>query len=496
MPKQYNKTTEEYSRAPIVTFMGHVDHGKTSLLDYIRHTNVQKGEYGGITQHIGAYSIEHNDQKITFVDTPGHSAFTQMRARGGKAADIVVLVVAADQGVQPQTKEAISHALAAKAPIIVAINKMDLPGADAQKVKQQLAQENVLVEDWGGEIVSVEVSAETGQNIESLLDSIVAVSDLQELTANRSEELEALIIEARKDPKQGVVVNCIVRNGVLSVGDDVQASGLEARIKRIMDESGTSLKEAIATSPISILGFNEVPNVGDLIVTKGSELAELALSDDTVEIIGQDTKKVVSVIIKTDTKGTLEAVKSSLANLVTSSVGNTFSLKFIHTSTGDITDSDVLLAQSVEGVVIGFGVKISNSASSLSDSVKVPVKTYSTIYDLIDDAEDLLAWTAEKEEEKIKGRAGVLKLFKLPSGDIVAGSKVLAGRVSVNSSVAIYDKNPVDLNEDEEPLYRGKVRNIKVGSEEASSIGKGKECGIMLKPQFDDISAGMFIEVQ
>lgn len=487
---------QEYTRAPIVTFMGHVDHGKTSLLDHIRHTNIQKSEHGGITQHIGAYSIEHKNNSITFIDTPGHSAFTQMRARGGKAADIVVLVVAADQGVQPQTKEAIAHALAAKATIIVAINKMDLSAADPEKVKQQLAQENVLVEDWGGEVVSVEVSAETGENMEELLDAILAVAELQNLKADPSEELEALIIEARKDPKRGVTVNCIVRNGTLSVGDDVQASGIKARIKRIMDEQGNSIEEAVPVMPVSILGFSEVPNIGDLIVFEGSELAELALSEDELDIIGTNTKKMVSVIIKTDTKGTLEAIKASLANLVTSSVGNTFSLKFIHTSTGNITDSDVLLAQSVDGVVIGFGVEVKSSAENLAQSLGVPVKTYKTIYDLIDDAEDLLTWTAEKEEEKIKGRAGILKLFKLDSGDIVAGCKILAGRLSVGSSVAIYEKNPADLTGDDQPLYRGKIKNIKVGKEEASSIGKGKECGLMLKPQFEEIASGMFIEVQ
>lgn len=494
MAKNNKSSTVEYERAPIVTFMGHVDHGKTSLLDAIRNTEVQAGEYGGITQHVGAYSIEHNGHPITFIDTPGHSAFTQMRARGGKAADIVVLVVAANDGVMPQTKEAIAHSQASGASMIVAINKIDLPSADVQKVKQQLSQENVLVEDWGGEIVSVEVSAKTGENLDALLDAITVVSELKELTANPSEELEAAIIEAQKDPKKGIVVNCIIRNGTLKVGDDVEASGYEARVKRIMDEHGKTLKQAVATMPVSILGFNEVPDVGDLIVEKGSELAELAVSEDRTEIVGTNAKKMVSVIIKADTKGTLEAVKASMAELVTSSVGNTFSLKFISTSTGDVTDSDILLAQSVEGVVIGFNVKVQNSAQNLAEGLKIPVKTYRTIYDLIDDARDLLEWTAEKEEAKIKGRAGILKLFKLPSGDIVAGCKVLAGRLNQGSRIAIYDKNPADVTEDDEPLYRGKIKTIKSGKDDVSSTGKGKECGLMLKPQFEDIEPGMFVE--
>jgi translation initiation factor IF-2 len=475
--------------------MGHVDHGKTSLLDAIKHTNMQKKEYGGITQHIGAYSVEYNSQNITFVDTPGHSAFSQMRARGGKVADIVVLVVAADQGVQPQTKEAIMHARAAKASIIVAINKIDLPGADPEKVRQQLAQENILVESWGGDVVAVEVSALTGQNLDGLLKAILATAELLELKADPSDELEAVIIESRKDPKQGVLVNCVLRNGTLSLGDEIMASRLTAKVKRIMDEQGTGLTKAIPTMPVSILGFTEAPNVGDLILHKGSELAELAIDEDKVEIIGTNAKNMISIIIKADTKGTLEAVKASLANMVTSSVGNTYSLKFVYTSTGPIIDSDILLAQSVDGVVLGFNVPVGNSANQLAQSLKIPVKTYKTIYDLIDEAQDLLTWTAEKDEEKIKGRAEVLKLFKLPSGDVVIGSKILAGRLSEGAPVAIYVKNPADLTPDDVPLFRSRIKTLKIGDTEEKAVSKGKECGIMLKPQIEAITPGMFVEI-
>ncbi|HOM78151.1 translation initiation factor IF-2 [Patescibacteria group bacterium] len=487
--------TSQFIRAPIVTFMGHVDHGKTSLLDAIRHTNVQKKEYGGITQHIGACSIEYNNQKITFIDTPGHSAFTQMRARGGKVADIVVLVVAADQGVQPQTKEAIAHARAANASIIVAINKMDLPGADAEKVKQQLAQENILVESWGGEFVAVEVSAEKKTNLDRLLDAILVTAELLELKANLEGELEAVIIESKKDAKQGVVVNCVIRNGTLSIGDEIMASGMVAKVKRIMDENGVGLNKAIPTTPVSILGFNETPNVGDLILQKGSELAELALDENRVEIVGTNAKNMVSVIIKADTRGTLEAVKASLANMVTSSVGNTYSLKFAHSSTGPVTDSDVLLAQNVKGVILGFNVAVASSAHQLAQSLKIPVKTYKTIYDLIDEAQDLLTWTAEKDEEKIKGRAQILKLFKLQSGDIVAGSKILAGRLTEGAPIAVYDKDPADLTAEDVPLFRSRIKKIKIEDKEEKSVGKGKECGIMLKPQIEGLEVGMFLEV-
>ena len=279
------------NRPPIVTIMGHVDHGKTSILDYIRKTNLTAKEYGGITQHIGAYQIEHKDQKITFIDTPGHAAFSQMRARGGKAADIVVLVVAADEGVKPQTIEAISHIKASGVPVIVAINKMDSTSADSQKVKQELASANILVEDWGGDIVSVLVSAKTGSGIPDLLDAILAVSELQNLQGDQSGELEASIIEAQLDRKKGVTVSCIVRSGNLKVGDEIMASGFEAKVKSLTDDRGVLIKVAIPGTPVEILGFSNVPNVGDLVLTKGSELAELAEDFNKIEIIGKNAKK-------------------------------------------------------------------------------------------------------------------------------------------------------------------------------------------------------------
>ncbi len=494
--KKVDSNKKEFVRAPIVTFMGHVDHGKTSLLDAIRHTNVQKKEYGGITQHIGAYSIEHKGSPITFIDTPGHSAFTQMRARGGKVADLVVLVVAADQGVRPQTQEAISLARAANTPIMVAINKIDLPGADPAKVKQQLAQENVLVEEWGGDVVAVEVSAKTGENLDKLLESILAMAELLELRANLDSELEAVIIESRKDAKQGVVVNCVVRNGVLSVSDIVTASGITAKVRRITDEHGVSLKKAIPTQPVSILGFTKVPRVGDLILWEGSELAELALEEEHVEIVGTNAKNMVSLILKADTLGTLEAVKASLAQLVTSSVGNTYSLKFVHSGTGSVTDSDVLLAQSVSGLILGFNVNTVSSAKRLAQSLHVPVHTYKTIYDLIDEAEEILASTAAKDEARIKGRAEVLKLFPLPSGDVVLGVQVLAGRLTSGDSIAVYDKNPSDLSEEDIPKFRAHIKKLKSGPKEVDTVTKGHECGVLFKPQMSDIAPGMFLEVQ
>jgi len=490
-----NKEHNSEFRAPIVTFMGHVDHGKTSILDAIRNTNVQQGEYGGITQHTGAYQIIHKDKKITFIDTPGHAAFTQMRARGGRVADIVVLVVAADAGVMPQTREAIVHAKASGASIIVAINKVDLPGADVDKSKQQLAQENVLVEDWGGDIVCVEVSAKTGENLDDLLDAILAISDLLELKSMPEAEIEATIIESRLDRKKGVMVSAVVRSGTLRVGDAIMASGYSCKVRSLYDEKGSNVKSAGPGTPVAIMGFKELPKVGDLIVEQGSELAELAFDESREEIIGQNTKRVIAIVVKADTQGCLEAVKSSLADLVTSSAGMTFSIKFLLTSTGDISDSDVMLAQSGDGVVLGFNVRVSPWIEDLASDLGVVVRTYNTIYDLIDQVEDLLVGTAESEERKIKGRAQILRMFKLQSGDRVLGCKVEVGKIKLGDRVAFYDKNPVDLEENDEPLFIAKVKTLKDGKDNVEVINKGKECGLLTKPQYEDVQKEMWLVV-
>ncbi|MFA6981881.1 MAG: translation initiation factor IF-2 [Patescibacteria group bacterium] len=488
-------TTTQDTRAPIVTVMGHVDHGKTSILDAIRKTNVQGGEYAGITQHIGAYQVQHKDHKITFIDTPGHAAFTQMRARGGRAADVVVLVVAADEGVKPQTKEAISHAKASGCPIIVAFNKVDLASANVQKAKQELAQESVLLEDWGGDVVGVEVSAKTGQNLEGLLDSILAVADLLELKADKNGELEAVIIESRLDMKKGVVVSCIVKNGTLRIGDKIYASGYSAKVRSIMDDKGAMLKEAGPAQPIEVSGFSKVPNVGDLLVAEGSDLSELAIDENRVEIVGKETKRTVSIIIKADTQGTLEAVKAGLASLVAENVGASYSLRFLHTATGDINDSDILLAQGSGGIIVGFDVKIGSSAKDLADNLRVVYKTYKTIYELTDDAKTLLEGTAFDEEKKIKGRAKIIKTFKLPSGDVIAGCLVMAGALKENSRIAIYDKDPSDVTDEDEPIYRGAIRKLKMGKNEVPLVGKDVECGALFRPQFEGLEKDQYIEV-
>ncbi|MBN1162221.1 translation initiation factor IF-2 [Patescibacteria group bacterium] len=495
MAKKAENTSKDITRPPIVTVMGHVDHGKTSILDAIRKTNIQGGEYGGITQHIGAYQIIHANKKITFIDTPGHAAFTQMRSRGGKAADIVVLVVAADEGVKPQTKEAISHAKVAGAPIIVAINKMDKAGADPQKVKQGLARESVLTEDWGGDVISVNVSAKTGEGLGDLLDAILVLAEVINIAGDKNGELEAVIIESKVDRKRGVVVSGIIRNGTLSLGDEVVASGLDAKIKSIGDDKGERLKSATLSTPVEILGFKDTPHVGDLIVKKGSDLEELSIDEGREEIIGKDAKKTISLVLKTDTQGTLEAVKGSLADLITSSIEATYALKFVHTATGDISESDVMLASSTDGVVIGFNVRLPSSVSDYADSQRVVIRVYKTIYELIDDAKDLLEGTASKEEAKIKGRAQIQKTFKLPSGDVIAGCKVLAGAVKEGSRISLYDKDPADLTEEDVPIYTGVIKKIKHKKDDVSMAGKDTECGILLKPKFEGLLKGLWVEV-
>lgn len=495
MVENIKNKTEENTRAPIVTFMGHVDHGKTSILDRIRKTNVQEKEYGGITQHTGAYQISHNGKKITFIDTPGHAAFTQMRARGGRAADMVVLVVAAEEGVKPQTKEAISHIKAAKVPIIVAINKIDKPGSDPRKVRQELAQENILVEDWGGNEICVELSAKTGEGMDKLLDAILLLAEMISIKADPAGEFEAIIIESRLDRKKGVVVSCIVKNGTLRFGDSVIASGINAKIKSMSDHNGNIIKEAFPSDPVELLGFSSVPHVGDLVLMKGSELAELSIDKNKIEIIGKDAKRMISMVLKADTEGTLEAVKYSLSNLVTSSAETTYALKLLHTGTGDISESDVMLAQSVKGVVVGFDVRIPPSVQELAESSGVFVKSYKTVYDLIDDASKFLEGTAITEMSKVKGRAKVLKTFKLESGDIIAGCKVLAGALKVKSHVAVYNKNPADLTKEDEPIFYGSVKKLKKGKDDIDVAGKDNECGVLLKPQFEEIAADMYLEV-
>ncbi len=489
-------TSKYITRPPVVSVMGHVDHGKTSLLDAIRKTNVAGKEYAGITQHTGAYQVTYNGSLITFIDTPGHAAFSAMRARGGKVADIVVLVVAGTEGVMPQTKEAIAHAKAGGAKIIVAINKSDLEGFDEQKTKQQLAQENVLAEDWGGDVICTNVSAKSGTNLECLLDSIITLAQVMELKADPNGEIEALIIESRLDSKRGAVVTAVIKNGTLKVGQEINAGKKQAKVRSISDFLGRPLKDATPGTPVEISGFKDAPSVGDIIVQKGSVLESLTEEENRVEIVGKKTKKKVSVVIRSDTLGTLEAIKASLAKMAVESPVENFSLEFLFTGTGDITHGDVLLADSGRGVVLGFGIKATASVLDLAENHGVKVEMFKTIYELIEFVEQLLSGAAITEEAKVKGRAEILKLFKLESSDTIVGCKVIAGILKENSKVAIYDKNPADLKKEDLPVYSGLIKKIKEGKNDVTSAGKGRECGLLLKPQFANAQVGYYIEVR
>ena len=495
MNNKKKTTHSNTTRPPIVTIMGHVDHGKTSILDYIRKTNVQEKEHGGITQHTGAYQLEHEGKLITFVDTPGHEAFSHMRARGGKVADIVILVVSAVEGVKPQTKEAIAHTKAAGVTLIVAYNKIDLPGADIEKVKKELLAENVLVEDWGGDVLGVGVSAKTGKGINELLEAILIVAELLDLKANVSSELEAVVTEAKLDRKRGSVVYAIVKNGTLKVGDEINASGYETKVKALFDDKGTNIKEASPSMPVEILGFKEIPNVGDLIVDKKSELVELAMSEDKIEILGLETKRTVNLILKADTQGTLEAVKASLANLITESAGADYSIKFLRCSTGDINDSDVLLASTADAHVVGFNVKIRSAVEDLSRDLNINTKAYKTVYEIIDEVSGLLEGSASRDAAKVKGRAQILELFDLPSGDVVLGCKVVAGALKPKQVIELYEKNIVDVTKDDLPVYTGTIKKVKHGKDDVQIAGQNTECGLLVKPAPSEVKTGFWIEV-
>ncbi|MCG2686031.1 translation initiation factor IF-2 [Candidatus Parcubacteria bacterium] len=510
--------------------MGHVDHGKTSLLDAIRETNVTAKEFGGITQHIGAYQVETSHKnKITFVDTPGHEAFTAMRARGGQVADIVILVVAADEGVKPQTIEAINHAKAAAVPMIVAINKMDLPNADVAKVKQQLAEAEVAVEGWGGEVVCVEVSAKKKQNLEALLEMIGLVAEMGELKGDPQARFEGVVIESQLDPKKGPVATILVRDGTLKIGDEILGGSVAGKVKAMTDDRGERLKTAGPSVPVEVLGFKEVPEAGSVlrVGVPHSEVPEPKAEPGVTlaklrEEPGAAEAKVLNLVIKSDTVGTLEAVRVSLLKLDTEDVR----LKILHAATGDVSESDVLLASVGRGIVVAFNVQVPGAAKFLARTQQVQIRTYQIIYKLIEDVEKALLGVLEEEEEQVKGRAEVLKLFPLPSGDVVLGVQVTGGALRPGNRIAVWRDQPSDSEgeagvdevsekvskptkgvskvsesdvakeeKEVEPIYRGRIKKLKHGKEEAKVAGKDTECGILLKPQFKEVKKGDILEV-
>ena len=490
-------------RPPVICVMGHVDHGKTSLLDAIRKTNVTDREAGGITQHIGAYTVNVGDRKITFLDTPGHEAFTAMRMRGANATDIAILVVAADDGVMPQTVEAINHAKAAGVEIIVAVNKIDKPNANIEKVKQELTEYGLIAEDWGGSTTFVPVSAHTKQGIDELLDMILLTAEVNELKANPDRKARGIVIEAELDKGRGPVASILVQKGTLHVGDAVSAGSCYGKIRAMIDDKGNRVKVAGPSTPVEILGLNDVPNAGEIIMAADSEkearsTAETFISegrkkllDDTKHKVSLDAlfeqiqagnMKELNIIIKADVQGSVEAVKSSLVRLSNDEVV----VKVIHGGVGNVNESDVVLASASNAIIIAFNVKPDNQARIVAEREKVDLRLYSVIYNAIEDVEAALKGMLEPiYEEKIIGHARIMQIFKASGVGNIAGCIVEEGRITRDSVVRI--------TRGSEKVYEGPIASLKHLKDEVKEIKAGTECGMVFE-KFNDIQPEDMIE--
>ena len=488
---------------PVVCVMGHVDHGKTSLLDAIRETHVTDKEFGGITQKIGAYTVDVNGQSITFLDTPGHEAFTAMRMRGAQATDIAILVVAADDGVMPQTIEAINHAKAADVEIIVAVNKIDKPNANVEKVKQELTEYGLIAEDWGGSTIFVPVSAHTKEGIDELLEMILLTAEVHELKANPDRNARGIVIEAELDRGRGPVATILVQKGTLHVGDNVAAGASYGKIRAMIDDKGRRVKEAGPSTPVEILGLNDVPNAGEIIMAMDTDkearnVAETFISEGKKKLL-DDTKHKVSLdalfeqiqagnvkelglIIKADVQGSVEAVKQSLVKLSNDEVV----VKVIHGGVGNINESDVVLASASNAIIIGFNVKPDNQARIVAEREKVDMRLYTVIYNAIEDVEAALKGMLEPiYEEKVIGQVEIRQIFKASGIGNIAGCLVTEGRVTRDSKVR--------LTRDKEQIYEGPLASLKHFKDEVKEVKAGTECGIVLE-NFNDIQEGDKLE--
>lgn len=480
-------------RPPIVAVMGHVDHGKTSLLDAFRKTNVVSGEAGGITQSIGAYQIEFNGEKITFIDTPGHAAFTQMRARGAQATDIAILVVAADDGVMPQTIEAINHIKAAGVPMIVAINKMDKPEANPDRIKQQLAENNILPEEWGGDVICVPCSAKTGKGLDDLKQTILLVAEMLELKANPNKMAVGIVIEAELDKSRGPVANIIVQNGTLHTGDSVMTGLTYGKVRAMFDDKGKSVKTAEPSKPVSILGLNDVPSSGDEIYGVEETLSKAVIQeridrikkerathssgvtlDTFMNRVQEGSLKNLNIVLKADTMGSVEALKASLLAIRNEEA----KVNIVHSGTGAVTESDVSLAQTTNSVIIDFNQKTSAKVKNMADSAKVEIKEYKIIYDVVDDITNAInGMLSVKYEEKYIGTAEIRMVFKLSTAGKVAGSYVKDGKITRNAVAVVKRGN--------EEIGKTVIDSLKIVKDEKAEVAKGFECGIKLHDNID-----------
>ena len=489
-------------RPPVVTILGHVDHGKTTLLDAIRETDVAGGEYGGITQHIGAYQIQHEGKTISFLDTPGHAAFTAMRARGAQGADLVILVVAADDGVMPQTKEAIAHAKAAKVPIIVALNKMDRPNADLERSKQQLAEAGLVPDDWDGDTIVVPLSAKEKTGLEDLMEAILLVSDNLDIMANPEGTVFGSVIEAERDRSRGVMTTLLVQNGTLNTGDVVIAGTAYGRIRAMFDYRGNPIDSAGPSKPVSVMGLNDVPAAGDLFKLAASDREARAMVKDreiAAEEAAQNQRQSVTLeqlfarfqsgedkelrlVIKADVQGSVEPIKSSLNDLGTSEIG----INILHTGTGNISESDIMLAATSKAIVIGFNVEPDTTARRAAETENVSVRTYNIIYRLIEDIEKALKGMLEPEERQVVvGKAEVLAVFRASRLGQVAGCRVLEGELRRNGNLRVLRKDEV--------IFEGDFASLKRHQDDVREVRQGFECGVGARG-FNEFEEGDMIE--
>lgn len=486
------------TRPPVVTVMGHVDHGKTSLLDAIRETKVQAGEAGGITQRIGAYSINVKGKKVVFLDTPGHEAFTQMRARGAQITDISVIVVAADDGIMPQTKEAISHSKAAGVPIIVAINKIDRPEANVERIYQELADNDLLPEKWGGSTITVEVSAKKRINIDELLEMIILVAEMEDIKANPNRRAMGTVIEAQLDKGQGPTATVLVQKGTLKKGDYVVSGTACGKIRLMVDDNGKGIMKASPSTPVKIMGLSEVPEAGEFFYAVESEKKARAIADmrkekqreemitatqkvsldNLFDRIKEGELKDLNVIIKADNKGSIEAISSSLTKLSNEEV----KVSVIHSGVGGISESDVMLASASNAIIIGFNVRPNNGAMDLANAESIEVKTYRVIYDIIDDIKNAVKGMLKpKTKETVLGRATVRATFRLPSGQTIAGIYVDNGKITRNSSIR--------LLRDDVVIHDGGISSLKRFKDDAKEVATGYEAGLGLD-NYNDVKEG------
>ena len=489
-------------RPPIVTIMGHVAHGKTSLLDAIRHAKVTASEAGGITQHIGAYTVSLNGEKITFLDTPGHEAFTAMRARGAQVTDIVILVVAADDGIMPQTKEAINHCKAAEVPMIVAINKIDRPGANVDRVKQELTEHGLVSEDWGGDTICVPVSAKTGENLESLLEMVLLTAEMQELQADPNRKAKGTVIEAKLDKGRGAVASLLIQNGTLNVGDSILVGSTYGRIRAMFDDRGKKIKSAGPSIPVEILGLSEVPAAGDrFIVCKDEKtarnMAEVRKQkikadshqasnrvslEDLYSQIQEGKVKELAIVVKADVQGSVEAIRQSLEKLSTDDV----KVRVIHGAVGAITETDVTLAAASNALVIGFNVRPDSNATVQSEKENIEIKTYRIIYDAIEDVKSAMIGMLEPEyKEVINGKAEVRMTYKISNVGTIAGCYVIDGKIVRNSEVRVIRDGIV--------IFESTLASLKRFKDDAKEVAKGYECGLSVE-KFNDLKEGDIIE--